>query len=205
MDRARGRPAWSALHGTCKDVVAFQQHTLSKLTRFMRRLIWLLSWALLLAAGSGQSAHAQKIARAALGGATGIGGGAVVTLSAVVWRARFQREYLDSMHDLLSWQSVPMIAGPVIGTVFGLAGADALRGTIVGGSVGMLAGAVAGTGIGWLYSATAESPWAGAVIGAGLGLTAGALFGGLSGWSQDEDPGLEFPGALRFGFSVPAP
>lgn len=171
----------------------------------MRRIVWMVSGVLLLVCGSVQPAPAQKIARTGLGGAAGIGGGAVVTLSVVVWRARFQREYLDSMHDLIHWQSVPMIASPIIGGVFGLAGPDALRGMILGGSIGMLGGAAAGAGIGWLYSATAESPWAGGVIGAGIGLTAGALLGGLRGWSNEENPGLELPGALRFGWSVPAP
>ena len=171
----------------------------------MRRFIWLVATLLVLVSGSFQPAPAQKIVRTALGTGAGIGGGAVITLSVVVWRARFQREYLDSMHDLFHWQSVPMIASPIVGGVFGLAGQEALRGSIIGGSTGMLAGAAIGTGIGWLYSATAESPWAGAVIGAGLGLTAGALIGGLTAWSNDDDPGLEFPRALRFGIAVPTP
>jgi hypothetical protein len=141
--------------------------------------------------------------RAALGAAVGVAGGAVVTLSAVVFRARFQREYLDSVDDLIHWQTLPMIGAPAAGILFGLAGREAHIGSIVGSTGGMLAGAAVGSGIGWIVSHTPESPWAGGVIGAGVGLTVGGLYMGLRGWSRDEDARLDYPGFLRFGLIVP--
>jgi hypothetical protein len=143
--------------------------------------------------------------RATLGAGVGVAGGTVVTLSAIVARARFQQEYIDSVEDLIHWQTIPMIAAPAAGIVFGLAGHDAQVGSIVGSSSGLVAGAALGAGLGWLLSDQQEWPWAGGVIGAGVGLTVGGLAGGLLAWSRDEDADLGFPDALRFGLSVPAP
>jgi hypothetical protein len=150
--------------------------------------------------------HAEaQYGRAALGAAVGVAGGAVVTLSAIVARARFKQEYIDSADDLIHWQSIPMIAAPAAGIVFGLAGRDAQAGSIVGSSSGLLAGAAVGAGLGWLLSEQQEWPWGGAVIGAGAGLTVGGLAGGLIAWSRDENPDIPLPKELRFGVSIPLP
>lgn len=138
-----------------------------------------------------------------MGAGIGVAGGAVVTISAIVFRARFQREYLDSFEDLIHWQTLPMIGAPAAGVIFGLAGEQALGGSIMGSTTGMLAGAAVGSGIGWLVSPLPEAPWAGAAIGAGVGLTLGGLYFGIRGWSREEDPGIDLPGFLRFGLSVP--
>lgn len=148
---------------------------------------------------------AAQIQRPVVGAAVGVAGGAVVTLSAIVARAQLQKEYIESADDLIHWQSIPMIAAPAAGVVFGLAGHDAHVGSIIGSSSGMLLGSLVGSAIGWSQSTRPEAPWAGAVIGAGVGLTIGGLAGGLLGWSRDDDPDIEFPSELRLTLSVPAP
>lgn len=169
----------------------------------MSRIACIFLVALLLPPVTSKPAPAQNILPAALGGAVGVTGGTVVTLSIVVARARFQHEYLDSVDDLIHWQSVPMIVAPATGVLFGFAGWKALEGSVLGATTGALAGAALGAGVGWMAATTPESPWAGGVIGAGLGLTVGGILGGLRAWSRDEDPGIKFPGALRFGLSLP--
>lgn len=148
-------------------------------------------------------APAQAARRAVLGAAVGVAGGGVVTLSAIVARARFQREYLDSADDLIHWQTIPMIAAPGAGVLFGLAGHEAHVGSIIGSTTGMAAGAAVGAGLGWLLSDQQEWPWAGAVIGAGVGLTIGGLVGGLRAWKRDEDPEIKFPDTPFFSISIP--
>ena len=148
------------------------------------------------------SAEAQ-VGRAAVGGALGVAGGAAVTLAAVVARARFQREYLGSPDDLIHWQSAPMILAPAVGVMFGLAGEDALRASIVGSTAGFVVGAGIGAGLGWMLGRDAEAPWAGGVIGAGLGLASVGIVEGLRAWSEDGEAGLEFPDLLRFSLSFP--
>lgn len=134
---------------------------------------------------------AGQVARAAIGTAVGVAGGAAITLSVVVARARLQGVYLDSADDLISWQSAPMILTPAVGLAFGLAGEEALEGSVIGSTSGMLAGAAIGAGIGWAMSADQEAPWAGGVIGAGLGMTIGGLSLGLRNYlkhrSESED------------------
>ena len=144
-------------------------------------------------------------ARAALGAGVGVAGGTVVTLSAIVARARFQHEYIDSVDDLIHWQTIPMIAAPAAGIVFGLAGRDAQVGSIVGSSSGLVAGAALGAGLGWLLSNEQEAPWAGGVIGAGVGLTIGGLGGGLLAWNWEDESPPEASTAIHLGLSVPAP
>lgn len=159
--------------------------------------------ALLLAARVGPAAAQER--RAAVGAVVGAGGGAVITLSAIVARARFQQRYVDSADDLVHWQSIPMIAAPAAGILFGYAGHDAHVGSIVGSTSGMVVGALIGSSVGWAVSRQPESPWAGGVIGAGVGLALGGLAGGIIAWSRDDDAEIGFPDALRFSFSVPAP
>lgn len=163
----------------------------------------LLAAALLASAAEPARAQVGELERAAIGGAVGVAGGAVVTLGVVVARARLHRQYLDSAEDLIHWQSIPMIAAPAAGVLFGLAGEEALIGSIIGSTTGMVAGAAVGGGLGWLGSTQQEWPWAGAVMGAALGMTAGGIFGGLRGWAGAEDPGIEFPNFMRIGISVP--
>jgi len=168
----------------------------------MTRILWCTLLVLLLLPASPRPAAAQ-LGRAAVGGAAGVAGGAVVTLAVIVARARFQHRYLESINDVIHWQTIPMIGGPAAGIVFGLAGEDALRGSIVGSTTGMLAGATLGAAMGWILADQAESPWAGGVIGAGVGLTIGGLAGGLRAWRKDEEAGMSYPDLLRFGVSIP--
>jgi hypothetical protein len=146
-----------------------------------------------------------QIERPAIGAGVGIAGGAVITLSAIVARARFQREYIDSVDDLIHWQSLPMIAAPIAGITFGLAGEDALMGSIIGSTTGMAIGAAAGAGLGWLLSTQQEWPWGGAVIGAGVGMSLGGLGLGLIRWADDDNPDIPFPEFLRLSVNVPLP
>lgn len=162
----------------------------------------LVALALLSALAGPAPAQAERVAA---GAALGVAGGAVVTLSAIVWRARFQREYMDSADDLIHWQTLPMIAAPAAGVVFGLAGDDALGASFAGSVTGFVLGAAAGAGIGWIVSTNQESPWAGGVIGAGAGLTLGGLLGGLYAWSRDEGAELDLPRPLRLSIRVPVP
>jgi hypothetical protein len=85
----------------------------------MSRLILSVLIALLLLPMATTPAATQKLPRAAVGAGLGIVGGSVITISAIVWRARFQGEYLESAEDLINWQSVPMIAAPAAGMLFG--------------------------------------------------------------------------------------
>lgn len=169
----------------------------------MSRLILICLLALWLLPVATTPAPAQKLPRAAVGAGLGIAGGSVITLSAIVWRARFQGEYLESADDLINWQSVPMIVAPAAGLAFGVAGKNALVGSIIGATTGMLAGAAAGAGIGWLAATTPESPWAGGVIGAGIGLSLGGVLGGLRGWREDADSDAGLPNEMRVGFTIP--
>ena len=128
-----------------------------------------------------------QVGAAAIGGGAGFLGGLAMTLSIVVARARLQGQYLDSPGDLIHWQTTPAIAGPTAGVLFGLAGEEVLRGSIVGSTSGMALGAAAGAGLGWLLSAEPEWPWAGGVIGGGVGLAVGGLTGAYMGWREQED------------------
>lgn len=140
-----------------------------------------------------------------IGAAAGVAGGVVITLGVIVARARWQHAYLDSPEDLVHWQSTPMIAAPAVGVLFGLAGDDALKGSLIGSTVGMAVGAGVGAGLGWLISDEQEWPWAGGVIGAAIGMSVGGIYGGLTGWRIDHDPDIPFPNDLRFGLSLPVP
>ncbi len=170
----------------------------------MRTLILLLAILVVLLATAPAPAEAQ-LRRATLGAGVGVAGGAVITVSTIVARARFQREYIDSVEDLLHWQSIPMVVTPAVGTLFGFAGHEALVGSIIGSTSGMLIGAAAGAGIGWLASEAPEWPWAGGIIGAGVGMTIGGLAMGISRWVNDDDPDLGFPEVLRLQYSIPLP
>ena len=146
-----------------------------------------------------------QVARAAIGTGVGVAGGVVVTMSVVVARARFQGVYLDSGEDLIHWQSAPMLIAPAAGLVFGLAGKDPLRGSIIGSTSGLLVGAAAGAVTGWLVSATPEGPWAGGVIGAGLGMTIGGLGLGIKEMLEDRNQGPDEGGddPTRIIFTLP--
>lgn len=175
----------------------------------MVRAMWSLAAALMLlpvwAGPSPAQVLPEELQRAAVGSAVGVAGGTVITISAIVARARFQREFLDSVDDLIHWQTIPMIAAPAAGAVFGLAGRDALVGSMIGSTAGLLVGAAVGTGLAMTLSNDDEWHWASGIMGAGLGLTVGGIAGGLLGWSRDDDPDLDYPGVLRFGLAVPVP
>ena len=170
----------------------------------MRTLLWTLFVVLALAHGTAPKGLAQ-VGRAAVGGAVGVGGGAVITFSLIVARARFQNEYIETAEDLIDWTSVPLILTPAVWVAFGLAGRDALVGSIVGSTSGMLIGAGLGAATGWIVSPQAEAPWAGGVIGAGVGLTVGGLLLGIRGWLHG-DKGEEGNGGgepVRVGATLP--
>lgn len=143
----------------------------------------------------------QQVGRAAVGGAAGVAGGTVITLSVIVARARFSDVYLDSVEDLVHWQTLPMIVTPAVGAFFGWTSGEALRGSLIGSTGGMLIGTAVGAGIGWLASDQPESPWAGGVIGAGLGLTIGGVLMGARGWAESSGDNDARP--VRLGVTVP--
>jgi hypothetical protein len=144
-----------------------------------------------------------QVARAAAGGAVGVAGGAVITLSVIVARARWQGVYLDSADDLIHWQSAPMIFTPAVGVFVGLAGKDPLVASVIGSSVGMAAGVVAGAGLGWMLSSSQEWPWAGGVIGAGVGMTIGGLTLGTRALLRQQSEGTGEAPAARIGVRLP--
>lgn len=158
----------------------------------------------MLAAGTAPQRALAQVGRAAIGTAVGVAGGAAITLSVVVARARLQEVYLDSAEDLIHWQSAPMLLTPAVGLAFGLAGNEPLRGSVIGSVGGMVLGAAAGSGIGWAMSADPEAPWAGGVIGAGLGMTIGGLTLGIRNWlrSRDEEA-AEAAAPTRFEIRLP--
>lgn len=148
---------------------------------------------------------AAQVERVVLGSAIGAAGGAVVTFAAIVARARWQHEYITSVEDLIDWYSVPMLAAPAAGALFGLAGEKAHEASIVGSTGGMVAGALIGTGLGHLLADDPEAPWVGAIVGAGIGLSVGGLAAGFIAWHNDEDALLDYPEFLRFSVTLPAP
>lgn len=166
----------------------------------MRSAIFPVLFAALLIPACGQAAAAQ-VARAALGSGLGLAGGAVITLSVIVARARFQGAYLESIDDLVHWQTVPLIVAPAVGVMFGLAGRDPLVASIIGSTAGLVFGATAGSVAGWLGSDSPEWPWAGGIIGAGAGLAIGGVLLGARAWLRegDKDP----PPAMSVGFRIP--
>lgn len=167
----------------------------------MRSALYTFLFTAMLVPACRQTAAAQ-IARAALGGGLGLAGGAVITLSVIVARARLQGEYLESIDDLVHWQTVPLIVAPAVGVMFGLAGRDPLVASIVGSTAGMVIGATAGGMAGWLTSDTPEWPWAGAIMGAGAGLAFGGLLLGIRAWVRDDDDGAD-SSTMSVGFRLP--
>ena len=149
-----------------------------------------------------QQEEASRLGEAAIGGGLGVVAGAALTLSLVVARAQLQEQYLDSAHDLIHWQTTPMIAGPATGVFFGLQGEEVLTSSVIGSLYGFVAGTAIGSGVGWLASAQPESPWAGGVIGAGLGLSLGGFIGGLRAWKDDDDDSPDPIPALTLGVRI---
>ena len=165
----------------------------------------LLVLVMVLALGWPSERALGQVTKAAIGTGVGVAGGAMITMSLVVARARFQGVYLDSAEDLIDWHSVPMLLTPAVGLAFGLAGKEALVGSIVGSTTGLLGGAVVGAGIGWLVSPLPEGPWAGGVIGAGAGMTVAGLALGIRGYlrSRDEPSAADDMSPTRIEFRVP--
>lgn len=166
----------------------------------MRSAIYTVLFVAVLFPACRQTATAQQVGRAAIGGGLGLVGGSVITLSVIVARARFQGEYLESIDDLVHWQAAPLIITPAAGVMFGLAGRDPLVASIVGSASGLVIGATTGGVAGWLASDNPEGPWAGAVIGAGAGLAIGGLLLGIRAWVRDDDrnaASLRLPVAIR--------
>ena len=167
----------------------------------MRTILIFTVVLLALLPGTTKGAAAQA-GQAAIGGAVGVAGGAVITLSIIVARARFQAEYLEGADDLIHWQSVPMLLTPAVGVMFGLSGSRPLTQSVIGSTSGMLLGTALGAGIGWVVSESPEAPWAGGVIGAGAGMTVGGLLLGIRAMLRDKDDGEPSP-PVRLGVRVP--
>lgn len=148
-------------------------------------------------------AAAAQAGRAAIGGAVGVAGGAVITLSIIVARARFQGEYLETAEELIHWQSAPMLITPGVGVMFGLAGSKTLKESVIGSTTGMLIGTAVGAGIGWVASDLAEGPWAGGVIGAGAGMTVGGLLLGVRAWLREDGSDEDPTAPIRLGLRIP--
>ena len=167
-------------------------------------LLALLAGGLAPVRAAGQVDETTTWVDGAIGGGLGVAAGAALTLSIVVARAQLGEEYLDSAGDLIHWQTVPMVAGPATGVVFGLAGEEVLVGSLIGSLFGLVGGTAIGAGVGWLASAQPESPWAGGVIGAGTGLSLGGFVGGLLAWrGRDEAGGSDPVPAMSIGVRVP--
>lgn len=154
----------------------------------MKMIIWLVMLAVGATSVTAERAMGQA-AKATMGTAVGIAGGVVITMSVVVARARFQEIYIDSAEDLIHWQSAPMLITPAVGLLFGIAGSEPLKGSVIGSTSGLLIGSAIGAGVGLIGSRSAEGPWAGGVIGAGIGMTAGGLYLGIRNWIRTRDSG----------------
>lgn len=154
----------------------------------MRMIIWVVMLAVGATSVTPERALGQA-AKATMGTAVGIAGGVVITMSVVVARARFQEIYIDSAEDLIHWQSAPMLITPAVGLLFGIAGSEPLKGSVIGSTSGLLIGSAIGAGVGLIASTSAEGPWAGGVIGAGIGMTAGGLYLGIRNWIRSREDG----------------
>lgn len=148
-------------------------------------------------------AAGQEVGRAAIGGGLGVLGGVGVTTALVVARAKLQNRYVHEPGDLIHWKSAPLILGPAAGVAFGLAGEEALRGSVVGSVSGLVAGTAVGAGLGWLLSDDPEWRWAGGAMGGGFGMTIGGLAGGVLGWIDQEKRDVAPAAPVRLMLRVP--
>lgn len=123
-------------------------------------------------------ARAQDVPAALLGAATGMVGGAYVSLGLVVARARMGH-YLHDPRDVFGWNALPIVLGTATGATIGFTDPERLRHTIFGGAAGAIVGGGLGTVIGHLIWDRPAGRWAGFAIGTGTGLAAGALLGML--------------------------
>jgi hypothetical protein len=160
----------------------------------MRRVFNQLLIVSMLLSGNATNAAAQvpPAARAAISGGVGLAEGVIVSLAVIVARARFQNDYVESPRDVLDWgwKAIPVVAAPVAGVAFGLAGDDAFSHSLAGSAAGIAIGASVGGLVGRLTSDAPENTWAGAIIGAGAGLTIGRVLFGVLEWNDgdDDDP-----------------
>jgi hypothetical protein len=136
-----------------------------------------------------EARHAPKVSGRALrvivGGLIGMLGGGIVLLAVVVARANFAGEYLESLEDLLHWQSTPLIAAPALGMMFGYAGRAPLIASLAGSVGGLLLGIGAGAAIGATMDLP-HWPWALGVIGGGAGMMAGGVIFGIREWVRQD-------------------
>lgn len=133
---------------------------------------------LLGAALTTRPARAQDVPAAMLGAATGMVGGAYVSLGLVVARARMGH-YLQDPRDVFGWNALPIVLGTATGATLGFVDPERLRHTILGGAAGAVVGGGLGTLIGHFIWERPAGRWAGFAIGTGTGLAAGALAGML--------------------------
>jgi hypothetical protein len=165
----------------------------------IRKTALALSLAAALCAGNARPAEAQVLS-GLFGAGVGTAAGGYITLSIVVARAQ-AGHYLHDFTDLFDWKSLPIVIGATAGTGVGIAQPERMftgfiyggTGTVVGGTLGFLGGAV--------LSKRPEAKWAWSAIGAGTGMAIGSMLGTFvpnKGLVEDV-----IPGWLRNNSSVP--
>lgn len=158
----------------------------------------ILAATLLVGAPAAGAAQVEHVAGGVGGAAVGAVVGVYTTTAIYVTKARLG-SFLYSMNDLLrvSWETLPVLAGPVAGGVLGGAQPGRLGRTALWGAGGFALGAGLGFALGSLLGDTTEETWAGGIIGSAAGLLAGSIAGALGGSHEAERPILVFELPLR--------
>ncbi len=142
----------------------------------------------------------RKIGRAAHGLVAGLVAGSILTLGAMVGRARFLDHYLHGPEDLLGPMALPVVALPLIGGWLGWKRPRLMGRAILGAVLGLALGSVLGIAIGRIVS-DPSGVWAGGVMAAALGLLVGSVGSYIRAvrsdwWEGTENSPVE-PGATR--------
>jgi hypothetical protein len=144
----------------------------------------------------------STVALGAAGLATGAFTGIYTTTAIYVAKARTGR-FLFSVDEFLSLrpETLPLIIGPVAGTVVGLHSGRALGGAVTWGGWGFVLGAIVGGATGQLAWPGEEGRWAGAIMGSATGLLVGLTLGARARWDE-EDPGGDRGFSAQFSIPV---
>ena len=148
------------------------------------------------------SAQVERIGTT-IGGATfGAAAGLYTTTAIFVGKAR-AGSYLYAMGEVarLRWETVPMVAGPIVGGVMGATSPERLGHSVLLGGAGFLAGGGLGWIAGTLFGDAEEHKWAGAILGSAAGLLAGSIVGALRAGDDEEPAALTIAVPLRIGGS----
>jgi hypothetical protein len=145
---------------------------------------------------------AQEVT-SALGLAGGIVAGAYVTTGLYVLKSRATGWVLHSPSELLSpgLEAIPLVAGPIAGTILGYQSPEKLSAAAAWGGIGLVSGGAVGIAMGQLIWGDSEGRWAGGTIGSALGLVVGAIAGAVTARSDDAAP--ERTSAPYLTFSIP--